>query len=141
MIFKILKIEEDVDYGCEERREDEPVMAVVTLQDEDDLEKTVKMPDQLLYDREIQEGDQVFFDEAGSLQKQIQGDWTNWCRKEDIDTSKFVSKIEALREGQDVLWICPFCGGQVSLLEQDGSRTVIGCEFCDMRICLENQSL
>lgn len=69
MIFKILKIEEDVDYGCEERREDEPVMAVVTLQNEDGLEKTVKMPDQLLYDREIQEGDQVFFDEAGSLQK------------------------------------------------------------------------
>lgn len=31
MIYTVLKIEEDLDYGCEDRRDDQPVMAVVTL--------------------------------------------------------------------------------------------------------------
>ena len=31
MIYTVKRIEEDVDYGCEERPEDVPVMAVVTL--------------------------------------------------------------------------------------------------------------
>ncbi len=66
MIFKVQKIEEDIDFGCEERMDDEPVMAVVTLQDEAGAEKRVKIPDQLLYDREINEVDQVIFDENGN---------------------------------------------------------------------------
>ena len=125
MIFKVQKIEEDIDFGCEERMDDEPVMAVVTLQDEAGAEKRVKMPDQLLYDREINEGDQVIFDENG-------------CKKANVNTEEFVSKMEALKAGKKVNWICPFCGGNVTLLEQESSHTVIGCDSCDMRIQLEN---
>lgn len=138
MIFKVQKIEEDIDFGCEERMDDEPVMAVVTLQDEAGAEKRVKMPDQLLYDREINEGDQVIFDENGKLQKRIRGDWTERCKKANVNTEEFVSKMEALKEGKKVNWICPFCGGNVTLLEQESSHTVIGCDSCDMRIQLEN---
>lgn len=138
MIFKVQKIEEDIDFGCEERMDDEPVMAVVTLQDEAGAEKRVKMPDQLLYDREINEGDQVIFDENGKLQKRIQGDWTERCKKANVNTEEFVSKMEALKAGKKVNWICPFCGGNVTLLEQESSHTVIGCDSCDMRIQLEN---
>lgn len=138
MIFKVQKIEEDIDFGCEERMYDEPVMAVVTLQDEAGAEKRVKMPDQLLYDREINEGDQVIFDENGKLQKRIRGDWTERCKKANVNTEEFVSKMEALKAGKKVNWICPFCGGNVTLLEQESSHTVIGCDSCDMRIQLEN---
>ena len=138
MIFKVQKIEEDIDFGCEERMDDEPVMAVVTLQDEAGAEKRVKMPDQLLYDREINEGDQVIFDENGRLQKRIRGDWTERCKKANVNTEEFVSKMEALKAGKKVNWICPFCGGNVTLLEQESSHTVIGCDSCDMRIQLEN---
>lgn len=138
MIFKVQKIEEDIDFGCEERMDDEPVMAVVTLQDEAGAEKRVKMPDQLLYDREINEGDQVIFDENGKLQKRIRGDWTERCKKANVNTEEFVSKMEALKAGKKVNWICPFCGGNVTLLEQESSHTVIGCDSCYMRIQLEN---
>ncbi len=138
MIFKVQKIEEDIDFGCEERMDDEPVMAVVALQDEAGAEKRVKMPDQLLYDREINEGDQVIFDENGKLQKRIRGDWTERCKKANVNTEEFVSKMEALKAGKKVNWICPFCGGNVTLLEQESSHTVIGCDSCDMRIQLEN---
>ena len=138
MIFKVQKIEEDIEFGCEERMDDEPVMAVVTLLDEAGEEKRVKMPDQLLYDREINEGDQVFFDENGKLQKRIRGDWTERCKKANVNTEEFVSKMEALKAGKKVNWICPFCGGNVTLLEQESSHTVIGCDSCDMRIQLEN---
>ena len=138
MIFKVQKIEEDIDFGCEERMDDEPVMAVVTLQDEAGAEKRVKMPDQLLYDREINEGDQVIFDENGKLQKRIRGDWTERCKKANVNTEEFVSKMEALKAGKKVNWICPFCGGNVTLLEQKSSHTVIGCDSCDMRIQLGN---
>ena len=138
MIFKVQKIEEDIEFGCEERMDDEPVMAVVTLQDEAGAEKRVKMPDQLLYDREINEGDQVIFDENGKLQKRIQGDWTERCKKANVNTEEFVSKKEALKAGKKVNWICPFCGGNVTLMEQESSHTVIGCDSCDMRIQLEN---
>ena len=138
MIFKVQKIEEDIEFGCEERMDDEPVMAVVTLLDEAGEEKRVKMPDQLLYDREINEGDQVIFDENGKLQKRIQGEWTERCKKANVNTEEFVSKMEALKAGKKVNWICPFCGGNVTLLEQESSHTVIGCDSCDMRIQLEN---
>lgn len=138
MIFKVQKIEEDIEFGCEERMDDEPVMAVVTLLDEAGEEKRVKMPDQLLYDREINEGDQVIFDENGKLQKRIRGDWTERCKKANVNTEEFVSKMEVLKAGKKVNWICPFCGGNVTLLEQESSHTVIGCDSCDMRIQLEN---
>lgn len=138
MIFKVQKIEEDIEFGCEERMDDEPVMAVVTLLDEAGEEKRVKMPDQLLYDREINEGDQVIFDENGKLQKRIRGDWTERCKKANVNTEEFVSKMEVLKAGKKVNWICPFCGGNVTLLEQKSSHTVIGCDSCDMRIQLEN---
>lgn len=138
MIFKVQKIEEDIEFGCEERMDDEPVMAVVTLLDEAGEEKRVKMPDQLLYDREINEGDQVIFDENGKLQKRIRGDWTERCKKANVNTEEFVSKMEALKAGKKVNWICPFCGGNVTLLEQKSSHTVIGCDSCDMRIQLGN---
>ena len=35
MNYRVLRIEEDVDFGCEERKEGDPVMAVVRLEDED----------------------------------------------------------------------------------------------------------
>ena len=67
MKYKVLCIDEDVDFGCEERSENDPVMAVVTLLDENGKETVIKMEDQLLYDRNINEGDMVTMDEKKQL--------------------------------------------------------------------------
>ena len=69
MRYKVLKIEEDVDFGCEERGENSPVMAVVLLQDENGNEQKIRQEDQVLYERDINEGDLVFFNERQKLEK------------------------------------------------------------------------
>ena len=69
VIYTVKKIEEDMDYGCEERAENMPVMAEVTLQEENGIEHRVKMPDQMLYDRKINEGDIVCMDAEHMLSK------------------------------------------------------------------------
>lgn len=70
MKYKVLQIQEDLDFGCEERNADSPVMAVVILQGEDGSEKVIRQVDQLLYDRNINEGDMVVFDERHVLTKE-----------------------------------------------------------------------
>lgn len=37
MIERVVRIDEDVDFGCEERMDNSPVMAIVTLQDADGM--------------------------------------------------------------------------------------------------------
>ncbi len=69
MNYRVVRIEEDVEFGCEERKEGDPVMAVVWLEDEDGDVKIVRQRDQMLYDRDINEGDRVWFDERQELVK------------------------------------------------------------------------
>ena len=49
MNYRVVRIEEDVEFGCEERKEGDPVMAVVRLEDEDGDVKIVRQRDQMLY--------------------------------------------------------------------------------------------
>ena len=51
MVYKVKEIQEDLDFGCEERSEDSPVMAIVLLTGEDGREKMTRQEDQLLYAR------------------------------------------------------------------------------------------
>ncbi len=60
MKYQVINIQEDLDYGCEER---EVVLAVVTLQDENGNEIVRKDPDQELYDKKIDKGSTVIIDE------------------------------------------------------------------------------
>lgn len=69
MKYTVKRIEEDLDFGCEEHKEGSPVMAVVTLIDADGKEIKLYQPDQMLYDRNINEGDVVFLDGKQELQK------------------------------------------------------------------------
>ena len=62
MIYTVKRIDEDLDFGCEERAKDAPVMAVVTLVDSSGEELRVKAEDALLYKNNINEGDKVCFD-------------------------------------------------------------------------------
>ena len=109
MKYQVMRIEEDLDFGCEERGADEPVMAVVVLKDEN-----------------------------GELRKVLSGDWTQNCNSKNVDTTKFVNMMQVVKAGKQIDWICPFCGGTVERLEQEGGKTVIGCTSCDMRIQIEN---
>ena len=61
MIYTVKRIDEDLDFGCEERAKDAPVMAVVTLVDSSGEEVRVKAEDALLYKRNINEGDTVWY--------------------------------------------------------------------------------
>lgn len=69
MKYIVKRIDEDPDYGCEERIEGVPVMAIVTLIDEDGENIETRQPDQLLYERGINEGDVVFLDVSQELRK------------------------------------------------------------------------
>ena len=69
MIYTVKRIDEDIDFGCEERSEDSLIKAVVTLADADGQECRMKMEDALLYERGISEGDKVYFDEKNKLEK------------------------------------------------------------------------
>ena len=67
--YRVTAIQEDLDFGCEERSADSPVMAVVILEGEDGSEKMTRQVDKLLYERDINEGDRVTFDEKNQLKK------------------------------------------------------------------------
>lgn len=69
MVYKVLRIDEDIDFGCEERTDDSPLMAIVTLQDENGTERSLRVADQFLYDSDINEGNRVVIAENGNLQK------------------------------------------------------------------------
>lgn len=61
-MYTVKRIEEDLDFGCEEREEGALVTAVVTLVDSFGEEMRVKVEDAMLYERDINEGDKVYFD-------------------------------------------------------------------------------
>lgn len=69
MIYIVKRIDEYLDFGCEERAEGVPVMAVVTLMNSSGEELIVKSEDAMLYERSINEGDKVYFDEENNLEK------------------------------------------------------------------------
>ena len=69
MIYIVKRIDEDLDFGCEERAEGAPVMAVVTLMNSSGEELIVRSEDAMLYERNINEGDKVYFDEENKLKK------------------------------------------------------------------------
>ena len=69
MIYTVKRIDEDLDFGCEERAEGAPVMAVVTLMNSSGGEVRVKAEDAMLYERNINEGDKVYFDKDNKLEK------------------------------------------------------------------------
>ena len=69
MIYTVKRIDEDLNFGCEERVEGESVMAVVTLMNPSGEELRVKAEDAMLYERNINDGDKVYFDEENNLDK------------------------------------------------------------------------
>ena len=69
MMYTVKRIDEDLNFGCEERPDDVPVMAIVTLVDSSGKEVTVKAEDAKLYKCNINEGDRVCFDINNKLEK------------------------------------------------------------------------
>lgn len=138
MIYTVKLIDEDLNFGCEERAEDAPVMAIVILMGSSGEEIRVKAEDAMLYERNINEGDKVYFNEENKLEKALDEDWTKHCTTKTVNTMDFVNMMQAVKSGKPVDWKCPFCGGDVVLMENEDGHIVIGCEECDMRINLES---
>jgi hypothetical protein len=69
MKYIVKKIMEP-DYGCEERPEGYVAMDDLVLQDESGKEISVKVADQELYDKDINEGDMVSFDLNNGVKKE-----------------------------------------------------------------------
>ena len=53
MIYTVKRIEEDLDFGCEERPKGVPVMAIVTLMNSSGEEIRIKAEDAMLYECNI----------------------------------------------------------------------------------------
>ena len=68
MIYIVKRIDEDLDFGCEERAEGAPVMAVVTLMNSSGEELIVKSEDAMLYERNINEGLNVYSHRVNELE-------------------------------------------------------------------------
>ena len=69
MIYTVKRIDEDLDFGCEERPKGMPVMAIVTLTNSSGEEIRIKAEDAMLYECNINEGDKVSFDVNNKLEK------------------------------------------------------------------------
>ena len=69
MMYTVKRTDEDLNFGCEERPDDVPVMAIVTLVDSSGEEVTVNAEDAELYERNINEGDKVCFNVNNKLGK------------------------------------------------------------------------
>ena len=82
MKYTVADIMEDIDVGCEERPENIAVLAVVELVSEDGKTMRIKMPDQLLYDRDINVGNRVYIDEEGLLQKDFEPEGNERSRRD-----------------------------------------------------------
>lgn len=57
------------DYGCEDRTDDYVAVDRVVLRDDDGQEISRKIPDNELYDKDINEGDSVYFDSKNQIVK------------------------------------------------------------------------
>ena len=68
-MYTVKRIDEDLKFGCEERPDDVPVMAIVTLVDSSGKEVTVKAEDAELYERNINGGDKVCLNVNNKLEK------------------------------------------------------------------------
>ena len=66
MIYTVKRIDEDLDFGCEERPKGMPVMAIVTLTNSSGEEIRIKAEDAMLYECNINEGDKVCFGKSGT---------------------------------------------------------------------------
>ena len=138
MIYTVKRIDEDLDFGCEERAEGTPVMAVVTLVDSSGEEMRVKTEDAMLYERNINDGNKVYFDEKHTLAKVLDEDWIKNCATKSVDTYG-LCRYDAVGENwekEDCKYT--FCGGDVVLMKNEAGYTTIGCVKCDMRINLES---
>ena len=86
MIYRLVDILEDIDFGCEEREGDLPLMAVAVLEDPDNNKIRFKMADALFTKRGLQAGDSVYIDEDDTLRKAITSpDWTREFSSKDIE--------------------------------------------------------
>ena len=135
MIYKVCDILEDTDYGCEERREDDPLLSEAVLEDTDGGKRYFKMSEVLFQERGISEGDYVYIDEHETLQKAIVSpDWTKEFGSSDVDAKEYLQNINALITGKKTKWICPFCGGNILHLGKKDEYDHIECDSCDMSI-------
>ena len=57
----------------------------------------------MLYDWNIEEGDTVILNENGELRKVLSGDWTQNCNSKNVDTTKFVNMMQAVKAGKKIL--------------------------------------
>ena len=140
MIYKVLEIREDIDYGCEERRT--PLLSEAVLEDEDGGKRCFKMTEALFQERCILEGDYVYIDEYETLQKAIiSADWTKDFSSKDVDVSRYLQNINDLISGRKKKWVCPFCGGNILYLGKIEGCDHIACDNCDMKIDVEAESM
>ena len=136
MIYKVLGIREDLDYGCEERSE--PLLSEAVLEGKDGEKRYFKMAEELFRERVILTGDFVYIDEHETLRKAITShDWTKDFSSKDVDVSEYIQNINDLISRKKTKWVCPFCGGNILYMGKKEDCDHIACDSCDMSIDVE----
>ena len=69
MIYTVKRIEEDLDFGCEERPKGMPSHGNSDAYESSGEEIRIKAEDAMLYECNINEGDKVCFDANNKLEK------------------------------------------------------------------------
>ena len=69
MSYIVKRIDEDLDFGCEERAEDGGGGGGGGGGDSSGEELRIRAEDAMLYERNINEGDKVYFDKDNKLEK------------------------------------------------------------------------
>ena len=140
MIYKVLDIREDLDYGCEERSG--LLLSEAVLEDTNGEKRYFKMAEALFRERGILTGDSVYIDERETLRKAITSpDWTKDFSSKDVDVSEYLQNINDLISGKKTKWVCPFCGGNILYMGKKEDCDHIACDSCDMSIDVEAESL
>ena len=104
MMYTVKRIDEDLNFGCEERPDDAPVMAIVTLVDSSGKEVTVKAEDARLYERNINEGDKGFSSVYDRVKQEIQA-----------DPMRYREELQAI---QNLIRQCVDLGMQIEAVEE-----------------------
>ncbi len=140
MIYKVLEIREDVDFGCEERTG--PLLSEAVLKDAVGEKRYLKMPEDLFQKRGISEGDTVYIDENETLQKAITSpDWTKPVKTE------LEAVVQAFHQEADRLpekyYINPGQGESIRryLYSLDVTMVSVGADHCSVAKCFSDNSI
>ncbi len=138
MIYTVVKIEEDMDFGCEERSPGSPVMAVLALRDKKGNIINIRYPDKELYDLDINAGDLVFYETGKDLEKvdgEQYGSDREYGQTEIRNPRDVLSLIEAFAVVALIIGIIISAAAEDYTVTDDAGKATVVVSFIVAALC------